>query len=224
MIEEVRIVTPTADTPTPLPPLNEIPAELSGRILFKTTRNGGEETFAFDPNTYQLFRINDARIYPMAQPQQVYSPDGRFVTFVERDPNRLLQIKTRSLEYNTIQQVTAFGPNPMREEPASYDPAWSPRGDLIVFVTNNTGNDEIFTVDIQGTTLTQLTSNHSEWDKHPSWSPDGSQIIFFSNRDVGLRRLWIMNSDGSGQRELSSLLQPPATSSSYEDYNPIWVR
>jgi hypothetical protein len=213
--------TPTA---TPLPPLDRLPAELTGKILFRTTRNGTEEIFALDPVSNQLLRINDRRIYTLAQGQGPFSPDGQFVAIVQEDNNRLLQVKKRSLQYDTIQQLTAFGPNPSRERPDSYDPAWSPKGDLIAFVSNNTGNDEIYTIDPAGQLITQLTFNTVEWDKHPSWSPDGNQIVFFSNRDIGARRLWLMNADGSGQRELSSQAQPVSSNPQYEDWDPIWVR
>ncbi len=95
-------------------------------------------------------------------------------------------------------------------------PVWSPRGDLIAFVSTNSGNDEIYTITLDGTITKQLTVNQFEWDKHPSWSPDGSQLVFFSNRETGRRQLWVMNADGSGQRNLSS--------NEYEDWDPIWIR
>nr|HMN31515.1 hypothetical protein [Caldilineaceae bacterium] len=221
-----KVLPPSADeaTSTPLPPLDRVPAELSNHVLFRTTRDGTERIFAVNMATNELFQINDSRIYDLAAQQIATSPDGKHVALVESDINRLLQIKVYSVEYGTKQQITAFGPNPQRAEPASYDPAWSPRGDEIAFVTNNTGNDEIFLVDPAGQVLTQLTFNRTEWDKHPSWSPDGSQIVFFSNRDIGLRRLWIMNADGSNQHELSSLLQPAPGTAQYEDWDPVWVR
>lgn len=226
--------TPTAtkivalyETPTPaptaliIPTIDRVPDELRGKIIFRSSR-GASGLFAADLATNTLLVINDERIYTLAQPQLPLSPDGQFVAFVEEDRNRLFQIKIRSLVYGDIKQLTAFNPNPQMAAPTSYDPAWSPRGDLIAFVTNNTGNDEIWTTNIEGGILTQLTFNHTEWDKHPSWSPDGSQIVFFSNRDIGLRRLWVMNADGSGQREISSLFAPPDTP--YEDWDPIWIR
>jgi Tol biopolymer transport system component len=146
------------------------------------------------------------------------------VAIVEADSNRILQIKIRSLEFGTITQLTAFGPNPLNIQPVSYDPTWSPRGDLIAYVTNNTGNDEIFVTNLDGSVHTQLTFNATEWDKHPTWSPDGAQIAFYSNRETALRRLWIMNVDGSNQRNLSALIQPAPGNTSYEDWDPIWVR
>ena len=98
----------------------------------------------------------------------------------------------------------------------TYDPAWSPRGDRIAFVSTHTGNDEIYTIDPEGEGQAQLTYNQWEWDKHPSWSPDGTQIVFYSNRDTGRRQIWIMNADGSNQRNLSQ--------NEFEEWDPVWVR
>lgn len=113
------------------------------------------------------------------------------------------------MEYGTDTQLTTFADD-------SYDPTWSPTGEWIAFVGTNTGNDEIYRVSPDGQTVQQLTFNSFEWDKHPTWSPDGSQILFYSNRETGRRQLWIMNVDGSGQRNYSS--------DEYEDWDPVWTR
>jgi TolB protein len=97
----------------------------------------------------------------------------------------------------------------------SYDPAWSPAGDQIAFVARG-DNDEIYLINADGSDLRRLTTNTWEWDKHPSWSPDGKQIVFWSNRDSGRRQFWVMNADGSNQR--------PLLASTYNDWDPIWVK
>ncbi len=96
-----------------------------------------------------------------------------------------------------------------------YDPVWSSTGDRIAYVSNNTGNDEIWQMRTDGAEQRQLTFNNWEWDKHPTWSPDGSQIAFFSNRS-GQRQIWAMGSDGSNQRNLSNNL--------YDDWDPVWLK
>jgi TolB protein len=111
--------------------------------------------------------------------------------------------------YKTQKQITTM-------DRFSYDPAWSPGGEWIAFVSTEGGNDEIFLIRPDGSDLRRLTTNTWEWDKHPTWSPDGSQIVFWSNRESGRRQLWIMNADGSNPREL---LESP-----YNDWDPIWVK
>lgn len=79
------------------------------------------------------------------------------------------------------------------------DPALSPDGTRIVFVTDRhgAGNPEIYTINVDGTGLTRLTYN-STYDTSPEWSPDGTQIYFRSTRDGGWA-WYVMNADGSGQ-------------------------
>lgn len=201
-------------TPTPLPLATEpipdsLPDEFRNKVIFRTNRNGAEETYLLDPATGSAGKITRDWVYPMASEQLAVSPDGKNVAIVKPDIGRVLQVYVRSLEYGTEKQITNFTRD-------SYDPAWSPTGDWIAFVGTNSGNDEIYRVTPDGQTVQQLTFNTYEWDKHPSWSPDGSQIVFYSNRETGRRQLWVMNADGSGQRNFSS--------SAYEDWDPIWTR
>ena len=69
-------------------------------------------------------------------------------------------------------------------------------------VNNPEGDFEIFTMNPDGTGLTQLTEN-SAFDFNPEWSPDGGQIAFESDRDL-FSDIFVMNSDGSGQTNVTN--------------------
>jgi len=57
-----------------------------------------------------------------------------------------------------------------------------------------------------------LTNNPGS-DRYPSWSPDGKKIVFNSHRD-GNMEVYVMNADGSNQRNL--------TNNPGGDRNPSW--
>ncbi len=73
----------------------------------------------------------------------------------------------------------------------------------IVFVSDRDDDDEIYTMNSDGSGLTQLTFNNKIVDNHPAWSPDGSRIAFASNRD-GSYQIYVMNADGSNQTRLTN--------------------
>jgi Tol biopolymer transport system component len=66
-------------------------------------------------------------------------------------------------------------------------PAFSPDGGTIAFASDRSGVSggfEIYTVKIDGTDETRLTTSAGD-DIDPSWSPDGSRIAFRSERVRG---------------------------------------
>ena len=74
------------------------------------------------------------------------------------------------------------------------------QGETLVFAQKTGEADEsteIFTVDIDGENLEQITDN-GYWDLYPAWSPDGMRVAFLSKRDSALD-IYMMNADGSEQ-------------------------
>jgi len=80
-------------------------------------------------------------------------------------------------------------------------PSFSPDGTRIVFVSDRNGNNEIYTMNTDGSDVARLNFN-SDQDFHPNWSPDGRRIVFYTNRD-GNGEIYTMNVDGSNQTRLT---------------------
>ena len=85
-------------------------------------------------------------------------------------------------------------------------------GSRIVFHSRlKGGNNEIFSVNANGTGLTRLTRSTAS-DSNPTWSPDGKRVAFESNRH-GDRRgyqdsdVFVMNANGT-RRPRADVLEP----------------
>lgn len=78
---------------------------------------------------------------------------------------------------------------------------WMPDG-RIIYVSKASGNDDIWTMNADGSGQTQLTSG-AGINNNPAVSPDGSFIIFTSTRD-GATHIWRMDIDGANPKRLTS--------------------
>ncbi|MGD8253188.1 MAG: hypothetical protein PVF48_02215, partial [Syntrophobacterales bacterium] len=79
-------------------------------------------------------------------------------------------------------------------------PAWSPRGDRILYTGLHAGRFDIFAINPDGNDLRQLTGGEGN-NENPCWSPDGRLILFQSDRR-GSPTLWVMQANGTDQRRL----------------------
>jgi len=112
-----------------------------------------------------------------------------------------------------------LGTSPVRLTAGRNDVAlnWSPDGQNIVYMSNHTGNWNIYLVTTAGS-VRQLTSDSNN-NGLPTWAPDGSGIAFMSNRG-GTYGLYLMNTDGSNQRKLLDL---GAKMTTWQDQRLSWM-
>jgi Tol biopolymer transport system component len=78
-----------------------------------------------------------------------------------------------------------------------------PGTDYIAFTSDRDGNNEIYTVTLDGVTVKRLT-NDLDADEEPSWSRDGSRIVFDSERDDD-PEIYSMKADGTDLKRLTTL-------------------
>lgn len=89
---------------------------------------------------------------------------------------------------------------------------WTPATGAYVFVSNSSGNNEIYIIDKPDAPAVNI-SNHPENDNWPVWSPDGRRLAFQSRRNGNLD-VFVVNADGTN---LAQLTDDPA-----HDYVPSW--
>jgi len=104
----------------------------------------------------------------------------------------------------------------MTDTALATDPAISPDGSRVAFVSTRDGNPEIYVMDADGTTLTRLT-NDPQPDGRPTFTPDGAGVVFQSQRMVNGKpflEIYSVALDGSGLKALTtdSLNQTPTVS------------
>ncbi|MGI8978780.1 MAG: hypothetical protein ACR2FY_06110 [Pirellulaceae bacterium] len=97
------------------------------------------------------------------------------------------------------------------DHPESFAPQFTPDGKTIVFIRRD---GDVYRVDADGKILRRLTEGNryvefrlSEQDHHgstdgPHVSPDGERIAYIS-RSGGIPNVYVMNIDGSGQRQVT---------------------
>jgi TolB protein len=100
------------------------------------------------------------------------------------------------------------GTDPLRLTTAEHDtgPAASPDGQRVAFMSNRSGNWEVYVVDstvAEGAETRQLTQNAAR-DGLPTFSPDGKWIAFVSDRG-GTWAVWAIRPDGSDLQKLFAL-------------------
>ncbi|WP_197528686.1 TolB family protein [Aeoliella mucimassa] len=104
-------------------------------------------------------------------------------------------IWTCDLESGTMTQLT-FGTG------WNDKPNFSPDGQWVVYVSDQTGNRELFKVPTTGGDPIQLTNLGNRWADSPSFSPDGKAIAYVSN-ETGNNELWVMDAEGNERKQVT---------------------
>ena len=148
-----------------------------------------------------------------AFPDMDWSPGGQkivFTTWGDRRPSGRGDIYVMNADGSGRERLTT-NPGP------DSDPAWSPDGRKIAFVSGRDGNSGIYVMNADGTQQRLLMRAKVSYPPQLVWSPDGQKLAFtvaLTSGPDGNLEIYVMNADGSGLRNL--------TRSRVRDSYPVW--
>jgi Tol biopolymer transport system component len=136
-----------------------------------------------------------------------WSPDGNTIAFamaVDRPDS--YEIFLMGVDGSNVRQLTYGLPG----IGGSLD--WSPDGKYLLIYAGPLGDKDIFRIDVEAKTAAQLTDGGN--NAASSFSPDGQWIAFNSLRNNDQADIFIMRTDGSSMRQVTTDPEP--------DWQPQW--
>ena len=169
------------------------PGATNGGLAFAATIDANTDVYSAMPDGQAPRRLTEQAGFDACP---AYSPNGKWIawcSFTSRTgagPGGIWLMKQNGTQKH---QLTSFGTFP----------DISPDGTRLAFTGAPSGstNVDIWVSDIDGDNLTRLTTADGP-DQFPAWSPDGSKLVFESTR-TGTKQVWLMNTDGSDQQQLT---------------------
>jgi Tol biopolymer transport system component len=117
---------------------------------------------------------NAAEFNPI-DPDSLVLPQGIIAFSAQVDPDNH-EIFVANADGSNLTRLT-------NQDGFDNDPAWSPDGTKIAFVSTRFGNWDICLMDADGSNVVRVTDSAAN-DFNPSWSPDGQRLVFQSTRDT----------------------------------------
>ncbi len=117
------------------------------------------------------------------------SPDGSSIVF-----DLLGDLYTLPIEGGTARRLT---------HGMAFDgqPRFSPDGSTVVFVSDRSGGDGIWTISLDGADTVRITSGKTSAYQSPEWTPDGEYIVA-TKQNPGQGKLWMYHREGGGGAQL----------------------
>lgn len=173
--------------------------------------------------TFCLFLICSIQIF--AQPKEMttylnieWSPNGKYLSFTKLQGTFLGQGKMPIIKAD-IYVMKADGSDLRKitgDEKNEFISSWG-KNNILYFDANPANNNQekdIFSMNWDGTHLTQITKNIGR-SANPKISPDGKHIIFNLEKGDSKAQIYKMNLDGTSLTALTN-------DNTLRHYNPIW--
>lgn len=179
--------------------------------MSETNQNNQEyNIFLINPDGSNLIQLTDTNC---VNTHPKWSPDGNKIAFIS-NRNGSFDLLTMQVDGSNVEYLTTLTNIERLDIIEALSLSWSADGSKIAFTAEKQGNFDIYTINIDGTGLTNITDTNNSNEALPDWSADGSAISFISVDDNNVQQLYIMNKDGSNRR--------PITDFQFNNSNPQW--
>lgn len=183
------------------PPAPAAYAGKDGRILFQSDRDGRSyEIYSMKPDGSRVQQLTDNDLY---DDWATLSPDARKIVYHQTlGPGETDVLLMRADGSGQHAITSASG--------RDYEPAWSPNGKKIGFVSDRSGSRQIWVMDADGRHQHPVKLNGLEQDG-PVFTPSGKRIVFSGYNDG---HIYMMRRDGSHIHRLTN-------STAYDEFPDI---
>lgn len=156
-----------------------------------------------EDNVFEIYEVNIAtgnikrltnRLGVLTAPE--ISPDGSQIIFTRwtAQSDRYL-IWTMDRNGNNAGNISGL---------EGWDPTWSPDGKHVLYAANLNGSNQLYTVKVTDNSSSERkqVGSYNALRGRSDWSPDGQLIVTYSGQSWK-REVYIMDADGSDQRQLT---------------------
>lgn len=171
----------------------------NGKIVFASTRDPHDEIYIISENGQSGDEIQITSRSNKVAYEPTLSPDGEWIVF----ESHILDIETDGI----ITKYKVDGSFSYVELTDQGDdcrqPNWSPSGNKILYQKQTSGQWNIWIMNIDGTSKTQVTSNLGNCTD-ASFTADGQSIVFSSDYQVNIANIYKISIDGTNAIKLTN--------------------
>lgn len=177
------------------------------KLAFSVWTKGDYEIFVANADGSDLTNVTGS----MGVSHFAWSPDGSRLAFTSFQEGNDIDVFVVNVDGTGLRAIVE---SPFTE----HRPQWSPDGMLIAFERwpvrdRDPGTADIYAVGPEGGEAVPLVTSPGH-DTGVAWSPDGARLAFVSDRD-GDEEIYVVNADGSGERQLTDLPDASATGAAW---------
>jgi TolB protein len=157
------------------------------RLAFASNRDGPWDLYLLELASGDVSRLTDT---PEYDGSPTWSPDGEFLAYETYSGNLAIYILAVAGDRPPVSLSEGSG--------ADFSPSWSPVASRIAFVSDRSGEREIWLAELdeaEPTRFTNLSQQPHAAEARPAWSPDGR--LAWAAVENGSHNLYIL--DGLGE-------------------------